>query len=300
MTAVITPAVATPPITAEQLLGRLLYRDALMLIIDKPAGLAVHPGPKGGPNLEDLLDGLRFGLPRRPELAHRLDRDTSGCLVLGRHHRALRRLGRLFAAGGVDKTYWAVVEGAPPAAEGRIDLPLGRRDRQRGWWMKVDPDGLPSTTDYRVLGRADHLTWLELRPLTGRTHQLRVHLAAVGCPVRGDPIYGQAHPSAADRPRLHLHARAIAVPLYADRPPIVAAAPPPAHMLDALVACGLDQSSLTPGPAVDLAQEPRGGWPSVEPVSPESQPANRPPGRPRRGHGFRRSHGPAEQKVNDE
>ena len=196
-----------------------------MLIIDKPAGLAVHPGPKGGPNLEDLLDGLRFGLPRRPELAHRLDRDTSGCLVLGRHHRALRRLGRLFAAGRVDKTYWAVVEGAPPEAQGRIDLPLGRRNRQRGWWMKVDPDGLPSTTEYRVLGRADHLTWLELHPLTGRTHQLRVHLAALGCPVRGDPIYGHAHPNVADGPRLHLHARAIAVPLYANRPPIAGERP---------------------------------------------------------------------------
>ena len=92
MTSVITPTDATHGfVTQEQLLARLLYRDALMLIIDKPAGLAVHPGPKGGPNLEDLLDGLRFGLPRRPELAHRLDRDTSGCLVLGRHHRALRR-----------------------------------------------------------------------------------------------------------------------------------------------------------------------------------------------------------------
>jgi len=193
--------------TQEELLARLLYRDALMLIIDKPAGLAVHPGPKGGPNLEDLLDGLRFGLPRRPELAHRLDRDTSGCLVLGRHHRALRRLGRLFAAGRVDKTYWAVVEGGPPEAQGRIDLPLGRRNRQRGWWMKVDPDGLPSTTEYRVLGRADPLTWLELRPLTGRTHQLRVHAAhatGLGAPIVGDRLYGRP-----DR-RLMLHAEALA------------------------------------------------------------------------------------------
>ena len=141
-------------VSAEQLHARLLYRDALMLILDKPAGLAVHRGPKGGPSLEGLLDGLRFGLPNRPELAHRLDRDTSGCLVLGRHHRALRRLGRLFATGLVEKTYWAIVEGAPPAAEGRIDLALARRNQARGWWMKVDPEGLPSITDYRVLGHA--------------------------------------------------------------------------------------------------------------------------------------------------
>ncbi|CAX25131.1 protein of unknown function [Methylorubrum extorquens DM4] len=86
----------------------LLYRDALMLVIDKPAGLPVHPGPKGGPTLTDHLDALRFGLPRRPEAAHRLDRDTSGCLVLGRHAKALARLNRLFADGKVDKTYWAL------------------------------------------------------------------------------------------------------------------------------------------------------------------------------------------------
>ena len=239
MSAVTTTAANDAPSTAEDLLARLLYRDALVLIIDKPAGLAVHPGPKGGPNLEDLLDGLRFGLPRRPELAHRLDRDTSGCLVLGRHRRALRRLGRLFAAGRVDKTYWAVVEGAPPEAEGRIDLPLGRRNRARGWWMKVDPDGLPSITDYRVRGGTKDRTWLELRPLTGRTHQLRVHLAALGCPVLGDPIYGPARATEREGPPLHLHARAIALPLYPNRPPINATAPPPPHMLTALTACGL-------------------------------------------------------------
>jgi 23S rRNA-/tRNA-specific pseudouridylate synthase len=134
-----------------------------------------------------------------------------------------------------------VVEGAPPEQEGRIDLPLGRRNRARGWWMKVDQGGLPSITDYRVLGRADRKTWLELRPLTGRTHQLRVHLAALACPVLGDPIYGNARPTDPERAPLHLHATAIAVPLYANRPPITAAAPPPAHMLDALAACGFSQ-----------------------------------------------------------
>jgi RluA family pseudouridine synthase len=228
-------------VSPEQLQARLLHRDALMLILDKPAGLAVHPGPKGGPSLEDLLDGLRFGLPNRPELAHRLDRDTSGCLVLGRHHRALRRLGRLFATGLVEKTYWAVVEGAPPAAHGRIDLALARRNQARGWWMKVDPDGLPSVTDYRVLGDAKGLTWLELHPRTGRTHQLRVHLTALGCPVLGDPIYGRARAADPERAPLHLHARAIAVPLYANRPPVAATAAAPAHMLDALAACGFSQ-----------------------------------------------------------
>ena len=105
--------------TPEQMVSRLLYRDGLMLVIDKPAGFAVHRGPKGGESLEDHFDALRFGLPRAPALAHRLDRDTSGCLVLGRHRKALAQLGRLFKTGAVGKTYWAVVEGAPRRRRGR-------------------------------------------------------------------------------------------------------------------------------------------------------------------------------------
>ena len=110
---------------------RVLYRDELILVIDKPAGLPVHRGPKGGPTLDDHLDALRFGRPERPALAHRLDRETSGCLVIGRHREALQRLGRLFAAGRVEKVYWAVTRGVPAAACGRIDLPLARRDAAR-------------------------------------------------------------------------------------------------------------------------------------------------------------------------
>src|ERR687887_2580078 len=140
--------------TAEEIVARLIYRDGLMLVIDKPAGLAVHKGPKGGESLEDFFGALRFGLPRPPALAHRLDRDTSGCLVLGRHRKALAQLGQLFKSGRVGKTYWAVVEGDPDAQAGRIDLPLGRLDAKRGWWMRADDQGQPAVTTWEVLGRA--------------------------------------------------------------------------------------------------------------------------------------------------
>ncbi|MFI4988108.1 MAG: RluA family pseudouridine synthase [Alphaproteobacteria bacterium] len=223
--------------TPDELIGRVLYRDGLVLIIDKPAGLPVHGGPGGGANLEALFMALRFGLPRPPSLAHRLDRDTSGCLVLGRHRKALARLGRLFSQGLVEKTYWAVVEGEPAESAGRIELALKKRTPARGWHMAVDSTGQAAVTDYRVLGSGGGLAWIELKPRTGRTHQIRVHMAALGCPVRGDAIYGRGDPGAAAVP-LHLLARAIALPLYPAKPPIAATAAPPAHMLAALAACG--------------------------------------------------------------
>jgi RluA family pseudouridine synthase len=221
--------------TPEQLLARVLYRDALMLVIDKPPGVPVHQGPSRRPSLEDGFDALRFGLPRPPALAHRLDADTSGCLVLGRHRKALARLGRLFASGRIDKVYWAIVEGAPPSPDGRIDLAIRKIGEKSRWRIVADPQGQPAVTDYRVLGRSGRQTWLELRPQTGRTHQLRVHCAALAMPVAGDPLYGRGSPADAT---LHLHARAVTVPLYPNRPPIAVAAPPPAHMRAALAACG--------------------------------------------------------------
>jgi tRNA pseudouridine32 synthase/23S rRNA pseudouridine746 synthase len=219
--------------TGEELAARLLYRDGLMLVIDKPAGIAVHRGPKGGENLEDYFHALRFGLPRNPALVHRLDRDTSGCLVLGRHHKALEKLGLLFKQGKIAKTYWAIVDGNPVQDQGLIDLPLGRLDRGRGWWMKADPLGLPSQTSWRVLGRSAGHTFLELAPLTGRTHQLRVHCAALGWPILGDAIYG--HGGAMG---LLLHARAITVPLYKNKDAVMVEAPLPEHMREALAAFG--------------------------------------------------------------
>jgi len=304
--------------TPDELLARLLYRDGLMLVIDKPAGLPVHRGPKGGESLEDHFGALRFGLPRAPALAHRLDRETSGCLVLGRHRKALATLGRLFKSGAVGKTYWAVVEGGPEEDEGTIDLSLGRRDESRGWWMRPDPAGQPAVTRWKVLGRAppasaisgqqlsgaraatsppplrgrdrergdsEHrifghppphpsptrgegadpshgevidspqdqidasraITWLALEPVTGRTHQLRVHCAALGFPIVGDTIYGtqaglrSLRKEAAPRvggPALHLHSREIVVPLYKNRAPIAVTAPVPLSMQERLYACG--------------------------------------------------------------
>jgi tRNA pseudouridine32 synthase/23S rRNA pseudouridine746 synthase len=223
-------------LTAEQIQSRLLHRDGLMLVIDKPAGLPVHRGPKGGPNLEASFDALRFGLPRPPVLAHRLDKDTSGCLVLGRHRKATASLGLLFKHGKISKTYWAIVEGGPTADDGIIDLPLGRLNAERGWWQKVDEQGQPAVTNWKVMGRGDGLTWLALEPVTGRTHQLRVHTSAQGWPIVGDNIYGNG--PRFGEPRLHLHSRAIGIPISKNKEPVRVTAPAPEHMHERLRTCG--------------------------------------------------------------
>lgn len=201
-----------------------------MLILDKPAGLAVHAGPRGGPSLEDWLPRLAFGKKRLPQPAHRLDMDTAGCLVLGRTKPALAALGAIFAAQQARKTYWAVVQGQPATEAGEIVAPLIKRSTAKdGWWMAVDPAGQAAVTGWRVLGRAPGLAWLELRPRTGRTHQIRVHCAHIGCPILGDARYGGGEG------RMHLLAQAIRLPLA---PPVSAVAAPPPHMQDALSACG--------------------------------------------------------------
>ena len=229
-----TRALATE---AEEIRARVLWRDHMMLVLDKPAGIAVHAGPSGGPNLEDSFPALAFGQPRPPALAHRLDRDTSGCLVLGRHRKALRKLGQLFAAGRVEKIYWAVTVGRPLLREGRIEAPLRKKsERGAGWRMETHAQGLAAVTDYRVLACSGGLAWLELKPRTGRTHQVRVHCAKLGCPVVGDPVYGRDPETPA--PPLHLHARAVVIPLYPNRDSLKVAAPPPPHMVGALRALG--------------------------------------------------------------
>ena len=154
-----------------------------MLVIDKPAGISVHRGPKGGPSLEDWFDSLRYGLPRGPELAHRLDRETSGCLVLGRHRKALAHLSLLFKHRRIGKTYWAVTEGGPEADEGHHRH--AARAARSGVRL-VDEAGSAGAAggdemegDGALLADRS-IAWLALEPVTGRTHQLRVHCAAMG------------------------------------------------------------------------------------------------------------------------
>jgi tRNA pseudouridine32 synthase / 23S rRNA pseudouridine746 synthase len=240
--------IETPELSAEEIQARVLHRDGLMLVIDKPAGLPVHRGPKGGANLEASFESLRFGLPRPPVLAHRLDRDTSGCLVLGRHRKATASLGLLFKHGRISKTYWAVVEGGPAEDEGTIDMPLGRLNAERGWWQKPDPEGQSAVTNWKVLGRGDGLAWLALEPVTGRTHQLRVHAASMGWPIVGDSIYGtqaslrrlrnEQYIPRFGEPTLHLHSREIGIPISKNKEPVRVRAPAPAHLQERLKACG--------------------------------------------------------------
>jgi len=208
----------------ERLTDRVLHRDANLLILDKPAGLPVHRGPSGVVSLEDALSSLTFGLRHVPALAHRLDRDTSGCLVLARHPKALSRLGRLFSGGKVGKAYWAVVAGGPAENEGRIELKLHKQNDKSGWRMVIDPArGQIAVTQWRVLTRSEGLAWLELQPLTGRTHQIRVHLAASGWPILGDSAYG------AGIGPMQLHSRRISVPYWEGRAPVAIEAPLPPH-----------------------------------------------------------------------
>ncbi len=225
-------------LTPEGLKSRILFKDNLVIVLDKPPGIPVHAGPNGGASLEDYFVDLRFEYKETPCLAHRLDRDTSGCLILGRNERALKKLGRLFEGGKINKTYWAIVEGRPPADEGRIDLPLIKVKMKKGWTMKPakpgEAESQTAVTDYKILKKLKNdLTWLELYPRTGRTHQLRVHLKSLGCPIKGDWLYGggENRPPEGEFPTLHLHARSIEIPLYADKPPLVISAELPEHMV---------------------------------------------------------------------
>lgn len=202
---------------------RVLFIDGEALVIDKPAGLPVDRPRDGSLSLENHLDSLKFGFQRWPQPVHRLDRDTSGCLLLSRNPKAHARFQQAFEQGLVEKRYAAILAGVPDGQEGTIDLPLAKTStRESGWRMVADPAGKAARTAWRLVAVRDGRALVEFRPATGRTHQIRVHAATgLGLPVVGDPVYGGGEPGG-----MMLHAAGLTVP-RAGKDPIVAAAPLP-------------------------------------------------------------------------
>ena len=203
----------------------ILYEDAEALVIDKPAGLPVERPRAGGPSLEDHLAELRLGFQRDPAPVHRLDTDTSGCLLLARNPKALSRFSRAFEERRVEKRYFGILAGEPGQESGMIELALSKiSSAEKGWRMIPARKGKPSVTHWRRLAVNDGLTLVEFRPETGRTHQIRVHAASgLGIPLLGDPVYGRK----GSAPRTMLHAASLVVPRDG-KPAIDAHAPLPA------------------------------------------------------------------------
>ena len=200
---------------------RVLFIDGEAIVLDKPAGLAVHPGTRTPASLEDYLKHLRFGFRRLPLPVHRLDRDTSGCLLLARNPRAHKNFQRAFEEKKVGKTYLAILDGVPEAEAGTVDLPLGKTSSaEAGWRMVPDPNGKHAVTHWNVLAVRDGRAAVLFTPETGRTHQIRVHADGIGLSIAGDPVYG------AGKGPMLLHALSLRVERDG-KPPIEASAPLP-------------------------------------------------------------------------
>jgi 23S rRNA pseudouridine955/2504/2580 synthase len=241
------PKAAKPRLSerdVQEIQSLVIHRDDWVIALNKPSGLAVQGGSGTERHVDGMLDGLRFGFEERPRLVHRLDKDTSGLLLIARTGQSAKRLSESFRDRETEKLYWAVVVGVPPKMEGAIDLPLakrpGARDRET---MQVDhEEGQKALTHFKVMDRAgDRAALLALWPRTGRTHQLRVHCAEIGCPILGDRKYGgeEALLSAvADSRRLHLHARRLTLPHPSGKGTLRLQADPPAHFKRTLAAFG--------------------------------------------------------------
>lgn len=249
------PATRPGPVALSDVIAlrdRILYRDDVLIAIDKPAGLAVQGGSGTPRHLDGMLDTLQFDAPDRPRLVHRLDRDTSGVLILARSRAAATALTVAFADRAAQKIYWALVHGSPEADEGRLDSSLSKVSSGGGReQMASVPGGKPATTLYQVMARSGApFTWLELTPLTGRTHQIRVQTAEADFPVVGDPRYGRREtnsPNPTLGRGLHLHARELTIP-HPEGGTLRVAAQLPAHMVQSWRAIGWDEPSPPPPP----------------------------------------------------
>lgn len=224
----------------------LLHEDRDIFILNKPSGFAVQGGTKTHQHLDGLLMGLGAELGERPLLVHRLDRDTSGVIVIAKRRSVAAALGKLFATRAVKKTYWAVVKGVPKPAQGRIEVALIKAkgpdgDRMRASREGEEEDEQRAVTHYAVIDKAPPIaSWVSLKPVTGRQHQLRAHMAHIGTPIMGDEKYGGLDdmPEGMDR-RLHLHARRIVFP-HPREGVIDISAPVPEHMLKTFALFGFD------------------------------------------------------------
>ena len=207
----------------------ILFEDGEALVIDKPGGLPMDRPRAGGASLEDHLDDLRLGFQRRPVPVHRLDADTSGCLLLARNPKALKRFAAAFEARLVGKRYLGILAGVPAASEGTVELSLSKiSSAEKGWRMIPARKGKPAVTHWRLVAEVGGRALIEFRPETGRTHQIRVHAASgIGVPLLGDPVYGDGPKSSGAAARTMLHAAGLEIPREG-KPPIVASAPLPA------------------------------------------------------------------------
>ncbi|CAA9529658.1 MAG: Ribosomal large subunit pseudouridine synthase C [uncultured Sphingomonadaceae bacterium] len=240
------PRRPTQPLTPEEIAyvrAMVIHADASAIVVNKPPGLATQGGTKTSVHLDRLLDGLVTDGNARPKLVHRLDKDTSGVLLLARTPRAAAYFSREFSGRSARKVYWALVIGLPEVRDGVIDLPLAKQPGTGGEKMHVDEEGgMAARTRYRVIDRAgSRASWVELQPLTGRTHQLRAHMAAIGHPIVGDGKYGGAESflTGGVSRKMHLHARRLRIS-HPDGDRLEVAADPPAHFAESLALLGFD------------------------------------------------------------
>ncbi len=251
------PIAVVDPALSRDLKKMIIYQDDDLFVLNKPHGLPVQGGPGITRHLDGALDALRFDSPHRPRLVHRLDRDTSGVLLIARSPGVAAKLAASFRGRDMEKTYWAVVAGRPLPVEGRIDQPLKRVGGDRGERTAMaerdDPEGARAVTDYQTLDHAaQKLAWLELKPITGRTHQLRVHCVAIRAPILGDIKYQQPDQNDAFLATieglsrdLHLHARALHLPHPSGGWLTVEADLPP-HMADTFSTLGFHAPAAQP------------------------------------------------------